>query len=376
MRDTPPPSRSSPRRAPELGAYRAVLDTSAGPITIEFFVDKAPNTVRQFMRLAAAGVYNGHGVSPRRAGLRHPDRRAVEPRRRRSPRSSRRWSTTCAPEFNDTKHVKGIVSMARGDAPDSATTSFFICTGDVDGARRRVHRVRPRRRRDGGRGGDRGGAAERRGADHADRAEDRPHREEVIGPVKTAARPAHRVGGARRWRACWHRVPPLDPSRPVRFDAAVGFGDYSLRLHLSRPCAIDAAHPLLLYATGDGGWRGKDKDAFEHMARWGYPLAGLQRARVPQASGPAGARGPSAGRGARLRADDRASRSRSSACPRPRRRCSSASRAGPGSRWRRPAIRPCSDRSSASWRSRSPVRRNTCTVCGGGAAGRAPTPSW
>jgi cyclophilin family peptidyl-prolyl cis-trans isomerase len=33
------------------------------------------------------------------------------------------------PEFNDTKHVKGIVSMARGDAPDSASTSFFICTG-------------------------------------------------------------------------------------------------------------------------------------------------------------------------------------------------------------------------------------------------------
>src|SRR6185312_7084505 len=33
------------------------------------------------------------------------------------------------PEFNDTKHVKGIVSMARGEAPDSATTSFFICTG-------------------------------------------------------------------------------------------------------------------------------------------------------------------------------------------------------------------------------------------------------
>jgi len=32
-----------------------------------------------------------------------------------------------APEFNDTKHVRGIVSMARGDAPDSATTSFFIC---------------------------------------------------------------------------------------------------------------------------------------------------------------------------------------------------------------------------------------------------------
>jgi cyclophilin family peptidyl-prolyl cis-trans isomerase len=32
-------------------------------------------------------------------------------------------------EFNDTKHVKGTVSMARGDDPASATTSFFICTG-------------------------------------------------------------------------------------------------------------------------------------------------------------------------------------------------------------------------------------------------------
>ena len=53
--------------AAELGAYRAVLDSSAGPITIEFLVDKAPNTVRQFMRLAAAGVYNGmafHRVAP------------------------------------------------------------------------------------------------------------------------------------------------------------------------------------------------------------------------------------------------------------------------------------------------------------------------
>ena len=35
------------------------------------------------------------------------------------------------PEFNDTKHVKGIVSMARGDDPASATTSFFIVTGDA-----------------------------------------------------------------------------------------------------------------------------------------------------------------------------------------------------------------------------------------------------
>jgi len=113
--------------AAELGGYRAVLDTSAGPITIEFLTDKAPNTVRQFMRLAAAGVYNGmafHRVAPgfviqtgalasRTAPLSEKQQKLVH---------------NLAPEFNDTAHVKGIVSMARGDAPDSATTSFFICT--------------------------------------------------------------------------------------------------------------------------------------------------------------------------------------------------------------------------------------------------------
>ncbi len=35
---------------------------------------------------------------------------------------------TLEPEFSDTPHVAGIVSMARGDDVASATTSFFICT--------------------------------------------------------------------------------------------------------------------------------------------------------------------------------------------------------------------------------------------------------
>ena len=112
----------------ELGAYHAVLDTSAGPITIEFFVDKAPNTVRQFMRLAAAGVYNGmafHRVAPGfviQTG-------ALSSRTAPLTEKQQKLVHNLAPEFNDTRHVKGIVSMARGDAPDSAQTSFFICTG-------------------------------------------------------------------------------------------------------------------------------------------------------------------------------------------------------------------------------------------------------
>jgi len=127
IRDTPaePFVNESPQ---ELGAYRAVLDTSAGPITIEFFVDKAPGTVRQFMRLAAAGVYNGmafHRVAPGfviQTGALSS---------RTAPLSAKQQALVhnLAPELNDTQHVKGIVSMARGDAPDSAQTSFFICTG-------------------------------------------------------------------------------------------------------------------------------------------------------------------------------------------------------------------------------------------------------
>jgi peptidyl-prolyl cis-trans isomerase B (cyclophilin B) len=127
IRDTPadPFVNESPQ---ELSGYRAVLDTSAGPIAIEFFTDKAPATVRQFMRLAAAGVYNGmafHRVAPGfviQTGALGS---------RTAPLSERQQKLVhnLAPEFSDTKHVKGIVSMARGDALDSATTSFFICTG-------------------------------------------------------------------------------------------------------------------------------------------------------------------------------------------------------------------------------------------------------
>ena len=75
---------------------------------------------------------------------------------------------------------------------------------------------------------------------------------------------------------CVHRLPtPPDPNAPVRFQINVPFDNRTLALHLSRPGAIDGGRPLILFATGDGGWRGKDKDAFEHLTRWGYPLAGF-----------------------------------------------------------------------------------------------------
>jgi cyclophilin family peptidyl-prolyl cis-trans isomerase len=127
IRDTPP-VRFVNDSVPDLASYRAILDTSAGPITVEFMPDKARETVRQFLRLADAGVYNGvafHRVAPGfviQTG-------ALNTRATALTEKQQKLVHNLAPEFNDTKHAKGIVSMARGEAPDSATTSFFICLG-------------------------------------------------------------------------------------------------------------------------------------------------------------------------------------------------------------------------------------------------------
>jgi peptidyl-prolyl cis-trans isomerase B (cyclophilin B) len=127
IRDTPPPRfvDDPPER---LSAYRAVLDTSMGAITIELLPDKAPEHVRQFLRLADAGVYNGmafHRVAPGfviQTG-------ALNTKAAPLTETQQKLVRNLEPEFNDTKHVKGIVSMARGEDPASASTSFFISTG-------------------------------------------------------------------------------------------------------------------------------------------------------------------------------------------------------------------------------------------------------
>jgi peptidyl-prolyl cis-trans isomerase B (cyclophilin B) len=104
------------------------METTRGPITVEFFADKAPNTVRSFLRLASAGVFDGvlfhrvvKGFVIQTGAMAH----------RAAPLTAKQQKlvpATLAPEFNDTPHVKGVLSMARGDDPSSASTSFFICT--------------------------------------------------------------------------------------------------------------------------------------------------------------------------------------------------------------------------------------------------------
>lgn len=129
VRDIPPtaPDPFTTEAVEELAAYRAVFETTAGAVTIEVLPDKAPAHVRNFLRLAQLGVFDGTAfhrvvrgfviqtglVSTRSAPLSSRQRRSV---------------TTLKAEFSDVPHIKGTVSMAHGDDPDSASTSFFICT--------------------------------------------------------------------------------------------------------------------------------------------------------------------------------------------------------------------------------------------------------
>ena len=130
IRDTPPPVRDEIATATpaELAAYRVVLETTKGAITLEFLPDKAPETVRQFLVLTRAGIYDGVGIH-RLAPNFVIQTGALAYRAPLTP-AQQKLVRNLAPEFNDTPTVPGIVSMARGDDPASASTSFFICTGE------------------------------------------------------------------------------------------------------------------------------------------------------------------------------------------------------------------------------------------------------
>jgi cyclophilin family peptidyl-prolyl cis-trans isomerase len=130
IRDAPPPEPEPFTResVDELARYRAVLETSKGSITLAFAPDKAPAHVRNFLRLASLGAYDGTAFHRVVRGF-VIQGGMLDTRTAPVPQRTQQYVRTLRPEFNDTPHVKGTLSMARTDAPDSASTSFFICTG-------------------------------------------------------------------------------------------------------------------------------------------------------------------------------------------------------------------------------------------------------
>jgi cyclophilin family peptidyl-prolyl cis-trans isomerase len=103
--------------------------TTLGTLKIRTEPDWAPENVRAFLKLTAAGWYNGTSFHRIAKGFAAqggtPNERSTGPAH-----PADRWVRAVKGEFHaDVRHDRGIVSMARGDDPDSATTSFFLVLG-------------------------------------------------------------------------------------------------------------------------------------------------------------------------------------------------------------------------------------------------------
>ncbi len=110
----------------------AVIETHFGKIEIEFLEDKAPGHVKNFKDLARKGFYDGtsfHRVIPGFMIQGGDSFSKSEPGNKRKHGMGGPGYTIKA-EFNDTKHRRGILSMARSRDPDSAGSQFFIVVSD------------------------------------------------------------------------------------------------------------------------------------------------------------------------------------------------------------------------------------------------------
>jgi len=111
----------------------AILDTNYGTMVLEFFPKDAPGHVENFKKLARQGFYDGtkfhriikdfmiQGGDPNTKGPNVGSYGTGGP------------GYTIKAEFNSRKHVKGTLSMARLDDPNSAGSQFFICLAPQPG---------------------------------------------------------------------------------------------------------------------------------------------------------------------------------------------------------------------------------------------------
>ena len=108
----------------------ASIETNHGKISFELLPDLAPETVRNFEKLTKDGFYDGtlfHRVIP---GFMI---QGGDPNTKTDNKGS--WGMggpgyNVKAEFSSRSHLRGIVSMARAQDPDSAGSQFFIVTSD------------------------------------------------------------------------------------------------------------------------------------------------------------------------------------------------------------------------------------------------------
>ena len=115
---------------PAAAKEYAVIETDFGSIIIEFLPDKAPRHVKNFQTLSKAGFYDGthfHRVIPGFM-IQGGDPNSKSPDRSTHGMGGPGYSIKA--EFNNTRHDRGVVSMARSSDPDSAGSQFFIVVKD------------------------------------------------------------------------------------------------------------------------------------------------------------------------------------------------------------------------------------------------------
>ena len=128
--ETPAPAASEEKPMSEYQDKVAEIKTTQGDIHIRFFPDVAPNHVRNFIDLAQKGFYDGtkfHRVIPGfmiQGG--DPNTKSGDPSTWGTGGSEQRVRS----EFSAIPHRRGIVSMARSNDPDSASSQFFIVVKD------------------------------------------------------------------------------------------------------------------------------------------------------------------------------------------------------------------------------------------------------
>ena len=135
-----PAASTSPAAAPDKKAEApatgstdevAVIKTSEGVMVAEFWPDVAPKTVENFKTLAKKGFYDGtcfHRV------IKDFMIQGGDPNTK-DPAKEAMWGMgdpgyKINAEFNDRSHVRGVLSMARSQDPNSAGSQFFICHGN------------------------------------------------------------------------------------------------------------------------------------------------------------------------------------------------------------------------------------------------------
>jgi peptidyl-prolyl cis-trans isomerase B (cyclophilin B) len=113
----------------KMASQCVTLETEAGAIEIEMLPESAPEAVRSFLNLAATGALDTTTFSRvvkdfviQGGNLSTSEKWGVE--------LAKRMGRKLPDESGLIKHVRGIVSMARTDEPNSATTHFFILVGE------------------------------------------------------------------------------------------------------------------------------------------------------------------------------------------------------------------------------------------------------